>query len=195
MYLESAKSFDLDRLLVSRFRRETTSRLDTRIQQRSTVVTGRILFEYYPVPLRMGVTDGRSQLLAALEESLCRDSDIEFAVVFGSQITGNARPSSDLDIAVKFTDGLSSHERFRKRCTLSGNLQQEDAPFVDVADIDELPLEVAYDAVHGDILCGEELAFREFKSDIQAAFEDRRSDISQHQRNVIDRIAEDGLRG
>jgi predicted nucleotidyltransferase len=43
-----------------------------------------------------------SQLLATLEEFLCRNTDIEFAVAFGSQATGNSRPSSDVDLAVKF---------------------------------------------------------------------------------------------
>lgn len=60
------------------------------------------------------------------EESLCANAEIEFVVIFGSQTTGDMRPASDLDIAVKFTDELSSHERFRKRCFLSGDLQRED---------------------------------------------------------------------
>ena len=143
----------------------------------------------------MGATDGRSTLLAALEEALCRDPDIEFAVLFGSRVTGAERPSSDLDIAVKFSDELSSHERFRKRCFLSGDLQSEDAPFIDLSDIDELPLAVAHDAVSGDLLCGDDREFRAFKQEIEATYEERRDDLRRHQRNVIDRIAEDGLRG
>lgn len=143
----------------------------------------------------MGATDGRSTLLTALEESLCREPDIEFAVMFGSRVSGDERPSSDLDIAVKFSDELSSHERFRKRCFLSGDLQSEDAPFIDISDIDELPLAVAHDAVGGDLLCGDDRAFRAFKQEIEATFEERRDELRRHQRDVIDRIAEDGLRG
>ena len=143
----------------------------------------------------MEATDGRSRLLALLGESLCRDPDIEFAVAFGSQVTGDSRPSSDLDLAVKFTDGLSSHERFQKRCFLSGDLQREDAPFIDISDIEDLPLDVAHDAVTGEFLCGDEQAFRQFRADIEAVFEERRDDIRRHQRGVIDRIAENGLHG
>lgn len=143
----------------------------------------------------MGVTDGRSDLLAALAESLCRDADIAFAVVFGSQERGTSRPSSDLDIALKFSDGLSAHERFRKRCFLSGDLQREDVPFIDVSDIDGLPLEIAHDAIRGHLLCGDERVFQECKTEIETAFEERKAEIRQHQRDVIDRIAEDGLRG
>lgn len=143
----------------------------------------------------METSDEHSQLFATLEESLCRDSDIEFVVVFGSQVTGDSRSSSDLDLAVKFADDLSSHERFQKRCFLSGNLQQADAPFIDLSDIEDLPLDVAHDAVNGEFLCGNEQAFHRFKTEIEASFEKQRDDIRRHQQDVIDRIAEDGLRG
>jgi len=143
----------------------------------------------------METSDEHSQLFATLEESLCRDSDIEFVVAFGSQVTGDSRSSSDLDLAVKFADDLSSHERFQKRCFLSGNLQQADAPFIDLSDIEDLPLNVAHDAVNGEFLCGNEQAFHQFKTEIEASFEKQRDEIRRHQQDVIDRIAEDGLRG
>lgn len=140
-------------------------------------------------------SDDGNRVLAAVEESLCQDADIEFAVLFGSQVTHDQRPSSDVDVAIKFAGGLSSHERFRKLCFLAGELQQEDAPFVDVSDIDTLPIDVAHDAVTGKLLCGDEQAFRQVTADIEATFEDRRDDIRRHQQAVIERIAEDGLRG
>lgn len=143
----------------------------------------------------MGTTDGHSRLLAALESSVCRDPAVEFAVAFGSQATGGDRPSSDLDIALKFANELSSRERFRKRCFLAGELQREDAPFVDVSDIEELPLAVAHDAVQGRLLCGDEQAFRAVKTEVKAAFAEQGDDIRRRQRAVIDRIAEEGLRG
>lgn len=143
----------------------------------------------------MDATDGRSRLLAALDESLCRDADVEFVIAFGSQVNGEPRPSSDIDLAVKFADELSDHARFRKRCYLSGDLQRADAPYVDVADIEALPIDVAHDAVNGELLCGDERAFHRFKSDVETVFEERRDDIRRHQRDVIDRIAEEGLSG
>jgi predicted nucleotidyltransferase len=143
----------------------------------------------------MDGTDGRSRLVAALEESLCRDADIEFAVAFGSQVSGDSHPSSDFDVAIKFADDLSSHERFQKRCFLSGALQQENAPFVDVSDIEELPVGVAADAVNGVIRCGDEQAFHQFDADVETAFEEQRDDIRRPQQDVIERIAEEGLHG
>jgi predicted nucleotidyltransferase len=143
----------------------------------------------------MEASDEHSQLFATLEELLCRNSDIEFVVAFGSRVTGGSRSSSDLDLAIKFVDDLSSHDRFQKRCFLSGTIQQADAPFIDLADIEDLPLDVAHDAVNGEFLCGDEQAFSQFKMDIEASFEERRDEIRRHQKDVIDRIAEDGLRG
>lgn len=67
-----------------------------------------------------------SALFASLEESVCSDPDVDFVVAFGSQVTGEASDTSDLDIAVKFSDDLSNSERFEKWCFLSGDLQQED---------------------------------------------------------------------
>ncbi len=103
--------------------------------------------------------------------------------------------SSDLDIAVKFTADYSERNRFKKRCVLSGELQHEEFPSIDVSDIDSLPLDVAHDAVNGDLLCGDEQAFEQFKTDIEAEFDEKRETLRRHQRTVIDRIAEDGLRG
>jgi len=143
----------------------------------------------------MEASDELSQVFAALEESLCRDSDIEFVVAFGSQVTGGSPSSSDIDLTVKFADDLSSHERFQKRCFLSGNLQQPDAPFIDLSDIEDLPLGVAHDAVNGEFLCGDEQVFRQFTTDVEVSFEERRDEIRRQQQAVIDRIAEDGLRG
>ena len=59
----------------------------------------------------------------------------------------------------------------------------------------ELPIDVAHDAVAGELLCGDEDAFERFKAKIDARFETERDDLRQHQRAVIDRIAEEGLRG
>jgi len=136
-----------------------------------------------------------SQALVALEESVCTDSDIVFALVFGSQFSGEPTPSSDLDLAVKFADELSEQERFEKRCFLAGDLQKANRPFIDVSDIESLPVDVAHDAVNGEFLCGDVQPFEQFKAAIEEEYAEQRETLRRHQRAVIDRIAEDGLRG
>ena len=139
--------------------------------------------------------DERSQVFATIEESMCPDPDVTFVIAFGSQVSGEPTRSSDLDLAVKFADDLSNRERFEKRCFLSGDLQQEDAPFVDLSDIETLPLAVAHEAINGVFVCGDENAFARFKDDLETTFAEQRDALSRQQRDVIDRIAEDGLRG
>jgi predicted nucleotidyltransferase len=143
----------------------------------------------------MGANSERSAVLDALGESICSDPTVVFAVAFGSQITGQSTRSSDIDLAVKFAEDLSNHERFEKRCFLSGNIQREDAPFIDLSDIETLPLDVAHDAVNGRFVCGDERAFERFKADVEATFDEQSNALRRRQRDVIDRIAEDGLRG
>ena len=143
----------------------------------------------------MATQGDHSQVLDAVRASVCPDSAVEFVVAFGSQVSGESQPSSDLDLAVKFADEVSDRDRFKKQCFLSGELQQEDAPFVDLSDIESLPLEVTHDAVNGQFVCGNEHAFEEFKSAVEARFDDQRVALREHHRGVIDRIAEDGLRG
>jgi predicted nucleotidyltransferase len=139
--------------------------------------------------------DERSQVFATIEESMCPDPDVTFVIAFGSQVSGEPTRSSDLDLAVKFADDLSNRERFEKRCFLSGDLQQEDAPFVDLSDIETLPLAVAHEAINGVFVCGDENAFEQFKDDLETTFAEQRDALRRQQRDVIDRIAEDGLRG
>ena len=136
-----------------------------------------------------------SGILDTLAESVCSDSDVEFVVAFGSRIAGGPTQASDIDLAIKFADDLTDRERFDKRCFLSGDLQLEEAPFVDVSDIETLPLDVAHDAVNGQFVCGDEQAFAQFKTTIEATFAEQRETLRRRQHDVIDRIAEDGLRG
>ncbi|ELZ08907.1 hypothetical protein C479_12304 [Halovivax asiaticus JCM 14624] len=143
----------------------------------------------------MDPDDEWGRLRSALSNTLSDDPEIDFAVVFGSRVSGTARSSSDIDLAVKFSDDLSSTEQFRKRCFLSGDLQRDDAPFVDVSDIESLPPDVAHEAVNGEFLCGDERTFDTFRERVEARFEAQRDERRQHQRDVIDRIAERGLHG
>jgi len=135
------------------------------------------------------------QVDSLLDASVCADPAVEFVVVFGSRTTDKAMSESDLDVAVKFADDLSASERFDKRCFLSADLQQDTAPFVDLSDIETLPVDVAHDAVNGRFVCGDEDDFEQFKSKIDAAFADQRDTLRRQQRDVIDRIAAEGLRG
>lgn len=143
----------------------------------------------------MATIDEGSQLSTALGESLCQDQDIEFAIAFGSRVSDSPHASSDIDVAIKFDESLTPMQRFQKRCFLSGDLQRSNAPFIDVSDIESLPIAVAHESVQGQLLCGDEAAFNRFKADVEQAFDEQRDDLRRHQQAVIDRIAAEGLSG
>ena len=130
-----------------------------------------------------------------IETHLCSDEAVEFVVAFGSWVDGSPHGGSDIDIAVQFAEELDDYERFRKRCFFSAVLQQEDAPFVDLADIESLPLPVAHDAINGRFLCGDRESFRERKADIETRFDHHEEAFDERNRAVIERIASEGLRG
>jgi len=136
-----------------------------------------------------------SQVLSTLEKTVCSNPDIVFAIVFGSQISEDSTQSSDFDLAIKFADELSAGDRFEKHCFLSGDLQHEALPFIDVSDIESLPLAVAHDAMNGELLYGDQQAFEQFRTAIEEKFDEQHESLRRQQQAVIDRIAEDGLRG
>lgn len=138
---------------------------------------------------------GHAPFIDDLARQLCREPVVEFAVIFGSAATGTVHPSSDLDVAVKFTENLSSQECFQKQCFFSGSLQQSGQPFVDVSDVTELPLTAAHNAVNGTLLCGDEQKFQQFKTTIESEFEEHLAELQHHPHDVIARIAERGLNG
>lgn len=143
----------------------------------------------------MDQSDGHSPVGTALAEFVCSETAVDFAVIFGSWVAGESHEGSDLDIAIKFSETLTPQDRFEKRCFLSGELQSEGRPFVDVSDIETLPLAVAHDAVSGELLCGDEEAFTQFKATIESAFAETNTGLHKEHQDVINRIAEEGLRG
>jgi len=130
-----------------------------------------------------------------VRERVCSDPAVEFALAFGSYVDGNPTEGSDFDLAIKFADRLSAGERFRKRYQLAGHAQDPDAPFVDISDVEELPLKVAYKAVTGEFMCGDDSRFRDYRERIERRYQEESDRIDRRQREVIDRIAEEGLHG
>jgi len=62
-----------------------------------------------------------SRLRAAAAE-VFTDQSVQFAYLFGSQARGQARPDSDVDVAVHFSPDVASSEYLARSTTLSGRL-------------------------------------------------------------------------
>lgn len=121
--------------------------------------------------------------------SLLAASDVRYAIVFGSFARENATASSDIDLALRFTDELSRRERFDRRNHVDSTVQRYAERFVDVSDLTALPDEVALNALRdGVVIYGDETA---------KTIDERRlarrvsgSQRAQERRAFIDRLAE-----
>ena len=61
------------------------------------------------------------------------ETDVEFAVLFGSHARGTADADSDVDIALRFPESLSDRNRFDLRNRVDAELQAYADGFVDGA--------------------------------------------------------------
>ncbi len=75
-----------------------------------------------------------------LEPVLASDARIRYALVFGSRARGNARPDSDLDVAVSVSEPLDALEVG----DLIARLESASGHTVDLIFVDEAPPALAY---------------------------------------------------
>ncbi|WP_042664632.1 nucleotidyltransferase domain-containing protein [Haloferax sp. ATB1] len=117
-------------------------------------------------------------------------TEVIFAVLFGSHASGTADESSDVDIALLFPDGLSEAERFRRRNRIDADLQAYADGFVDVSDIESLPTHVAHAALRDGVrLVGDQKDVDTYKQDVAAEYDANASERDQERREFIDRLA------
>lgn len=138
------------------------------------------------------VSDDDIAARVALEgfRSVFADTDVRYAVLFGSYATGSETSTSDLDVGVRFADDCSRRERFRQRNRIDSALQSYADPFVDVSDLETLPETVALSALRdGQFLYGDHATKaadeRRLEQQVDASSEDRK----RRQREFIDRLA------
>jgi len=92
----------------------------------------------------------RTRLAARLAEA----PELRFALLFGSRVTGRARPDSDWDLAIYLRDGLEPAERAAVRDRLVAAIEPGDR--VDLVILNDAPPLLAHRA-----LCGEKLFSRD----------------------------------
>lgn len=118
-------------------------------------------------------------------------TDVEFAVLFGSYARGTADKSSDVDIALRFSATLSDHDRFHLRNRIDAELQEYADGFVDVSDIESLPTSVAHVALQdGILLVGEDDTVEAYKEQVEAEYEEETGERERENREFIDRLAQ-----
>lgn len=121
------------------------------------------------------------------------DSPAAFALLFGSHAQGRAEAGSDVDVAVRFPDGMDARERFRARNRIDAYLQDFADGFVDVSDVESLPTPVARAAAkEGIVLVGEADEIDAFAERIEREYRETQDDRERDRREFIDRLARGG---
>lgn len=117
-------------------------------------------------------------------------TEVVFAVLFGSQARDAAKESSDVDIALRFPDDMDAAERFRARNRIDADLQEYADGFVDVSDIDSLPVPVAYAAVReGIVLAGDQEEIDTYRKHVEREYKSGADEREREYREFIDRLA------
>lgn len=118
------------------------------------------------------------------------ETDVEFAVLFGSHARGTADANSDVDIALRFPESLSDRNRFDLRNRVDAELQAYTDGFVDVSDIESLPNPVAHAALQdGIVIFGDESTVEAYKTDVVETFETESQARNEDRDEFIDRLA------
>lgn len=127
--------------------------------------------------------------IEGIRDSLAQ-TDVAFAILFGSHARGTASESSDVDIALGFPEAMDAHDRFHARNRIDADLQASAEGFVDVADITSLPTPVAYAALRdGLILVGDDATVEAYRDEVERADEATAADRERERRAFIDRLA------
>lgn len=88
------------------------------------------------------------QKLGNLTSRWSHDEDIAAAFLYGSRARGDARPRSDVDLAVVLASRLSASDRWRKRLALLEQAATELATdAVDVIVLEDVPAPLAHRAI------------------------------------------------
>ena len=109
-------------------------------------------------------------------------TEVIFAVLFGSYAGGTADESPDIEITLRFPDELSEAERFRRCNRIDADLQA----YTDVSDIEFLPTHVAHAALQdGAHLVGDQEVITTYKQYVDAEYDADASERDQGRRVFI----------
>ncbi|MCO8255779.1 nucleotidyltransferase domain-containing protein [Haladaptatus sp. AB618] len=123
-------------------------------------------------------------------QSYLSQTEVTFALLFGSHARGTATPTSDVDIVLHFPDQFDARERFQRRNRIDADLQAYAAGFVDVSDIEQLPLNVVHSAVRdGILLVGDETAVDDYRTQIEQEYDATADERKRERQEFINRLA------
>ncbi len=96
-------------------------------------------------PKRVDLT---TELVETLAGVLASDANVQFAYLFGSVAKGRTRANSDVDVAVHLSGGETPSERLDQGLDLEGRLEEVTARPVQIAVLNDAPLELRFNVLH-----------------------------------------------
>lgn len=127
--------------------------------------------------------------VAAIRRYLA-ETDLRFTVLFGSRVRGETHDSSDVDVALRFPEELSSKERFCRRNRIDADPQRYADNFVDVSDIEDPPLPIARTVLREGVqLVSDERDINAYREPTDAEYDRTTADRERDCRELIDRLA------
>jgi predicted nucleotidyltransferase len=115
---------------------------------------------------------------------------VAFAVLFGSRARGTADASSDVDVAVHFSNELGAHDRFRLCNRIDAVLQEYADGFVDVSDVESLPTRVAYTTLPDGVrLVGDQRDVDAYTAQVETEYETSATAREEADEELIERLA------
>jgi predicted nucleotidyltransferase len=118
------------------------------------------------------------------------ESDVRFAILFGSHVQGEDHHGSDVDIAIAFPRTLTSKERFHRRNRIDAELQRHAEGFVDVSDLEELPLPIARAALEeGIVVHGDDDVVECYREKIEEQYHETNRERERDREQFIDDLA------
>lgn len=128
----------------------------------------------------------------ALEDlrTYLQGTDVVFAVVFGSRACGTERADSDVDVALRFPPAFDAETRFRRRNRIDADLQEYAEGFVDVSDVEALPIPVARAALRdGVLVVGDQRTVDTYRERIEREYQATEPERERERREFVDRLA------
>lgn len=139
----------------------------------------------------MAVDTGEDGLELEAMSAYLSETDVVYAVLFGSRVHDEAEQASDVDLAVQFPPEFDDRQRFDRRNRIDAAIQSYADAFVDVSDVDRLPPAVARRALRdGRRLVGDEAAVASDLDRIERDVASTASDRERERREFLDRLAE-----
>jgi predicted nucleotidyltransferase len=135
--------------------------------------------------------------IEALVNCLAAQPDVLAAYLFGSYATGEARPESDVDVAVLLS-GTDDMERFERRLRLMGEVEEAlGRRPADVVVLNDAPPLLAYQVLrYGRLIFERDRAARvEFEVRAGKIYADLQPMYEYHSHDLFQKIREAGLSG